>query len=137
MSSVSPKQTVMLIVLFVAVSVAFILLDNQTALNPLKTGLRNLVNPVTGFVNERGEIDPAEEGEWEARYHELEGQYAQLESDYQRTRIVADQVQALQQMLDLQKTSPDWYLFWWNRFILFAKTVLMFICSHFGEIKTP
>ncbi|MDQ2682590.1 MAG: rod shape-determining protein MreC [Chloroflexota bacterium] len=107
MSSVSPKQTVMLIVLFIAVSVAFILLDNQTALNPLKTGLRNLVNPVTDFVNDRGEIDPAEEGEWEARYHELEERYAQLESDYQRTRIVADQVQALQQMLDLQQSNPN------------------------------
>ncbi len=107
MGSVSPKQTALLILLFVVTSVAFIVLDDQTALNPLKTGLRNLVTPITDFVNDRASTDTASEGEWEAKYNELEDRYAALESDYQRTRIVADQVVALQAMLNLQKTSPD------------------------------
>lgn len=107
MGTVSPRQTALLILLFVVTSVAFIVLDNNSALNPLKTGLRNLVTPITDFVNDRSEVDPESEGEWEARYHDLEDRYAKLESDYQRTRIVADQVQALQQMLDLQQTNPD------------------------------
>lgn len=107
MGSVSPKQTALLIMLFVVTSVAFIVLDNNTSLNPLKTGLRNLITPVTDLVNDSTEPDAASEGEWEAKYHELEGRYAELESDYQRTRIVADQVQALQAMLDLQQTNPD------------------------------
>lgn len=107
MGSVSPKQTALLILLFVVTSVAFIVLDDQSALNPLKTGLRNLVNPITSFVNDRASSDSASEGEWESKYNELEERYAQLESDYQRTRIVADQVVALQAMLNLQKTSPD------------------------------
>jgi rod shape-determining protein MreC len=107
MGTVSPKQTALLIALFIFTSVAFIILDNQSALNPLKTGLRNLVNPITDVVDRSAEVDAETEGEWEAKYHELEDRYAQLEADYQRTRVVADQVEALQQMLDLQKSNPD------------------------------
>ena len=107
MGSLSPRQTGLLILLFVVTSVAFIVLDDQTALNPLKTGLRDLLNPVTGFVYDRTDDAQPDEGEWEAKYHELEDRYAALDSDYQRTRIVADQVQALQAMLNLQQSSPD------------------------------
>ena len=57
MGSLSARQTAMLILLFVVTSVAFIVLDNQSALNPLKTGLRDLVNPITerafDRINER------------------------------------------------------------------------------------
>jgi len=107
MGSLSARQTALLILLFVVTSVAFIVLDNQSALNPLKTGLRDLVNPITERAFNRGEPKKTSEGEWEAKYHELEDQYAQLDAEYQRTKIVADQVQALQAMLNLQKTSPD------------------------------
>jgi rod shape-determining protein MreC len=107
MASLSPRHTALLILLFVVTSVAFIILDDQSALNPLKTGLRDLANPVTGFVFDRTEKPKPAEGEWEAKYHELEGKYATLDAEYQRTKMVADQVQALQAMLNLQKTSPE------------------------------
>lgn len=103
----SPRQTGLLILLFVVTSVTFIVLDNQSALNPLKTGLRNLVNPVTDFVYDKTNEAKPDEGEWEAKYHELEDRYAQLEADYQRTKIVAEQVQSLQSMLNLIQTSPN------------------------------
>jgi len=106
MGSVSPRQTFVLVLLFVVVCVSFIVLDDQSALNPLKTGLRDLVTPVTNLVN-RSTESTATEGEWEAQYHELEGRYAKLDSDYQRTRVVADQVEALQALLNLRQTSPD------------------------------
>jgi rod shape-determining protein MreC len=107
MGSLSPRQTALLILVFVVTSVAFIVLDNQSALNPLKTGLRNLANPVTDFVYDRTDETKPDEGEWEAKYHDLEDQYAELDAEYQRTKMVADQVQALQAMLNLQQTSPD------------------------------
>src|SRR5687768_8430083 len=107
MGSLSPRQTALLILVFVVTSVAFIVLDNQSALNPLKTGLRNLANPVTDFVYDRTEKSKPDESEWEAKYHDLEDQYAELDAEYQRTKMVADQVQALQAMLNLQQTSPD------------------------------
>jgi rod shape-determining protein MreC len=107
MASLSPRHTALLILLFVVTSVAFIILDDQSALNPLKTGLRDLANPVTGFVSDRTEKPKTTEGEWEAKYHDLEGKYAALDAEYQRTKMVADQVQALQAMLNLQKTSPE------------------------------
>jgi rod shape-determining protein MreC len=106
MGSVGPRQTFLLIVLFVVVSVAFIVLDDQSALNPLKTGLRDLVTPITNAVNRSTDANVTE-GEWEARYRELEDRYAQLDADYQRTRVVADQVEELQALLNLQQTSPD------------------------------
>jgi rod shape-determining protein MreC len=107
MGSVSPRQTVLLILLFVVTSVTFIVLDNQSALNPLKTGLRNLVNPVTDFVYDRTEEDQAPDSEWEARYRELEQQYAALQAELERTKQVADRVQALEALLNLQQSSPD------------------------------
>ena len=55
MASLSPRHTALLILLFVVTSIAFIILDDQSALNPLKTGLRDLANPVTGFVFDRTE----------------------------------------------------------------------------------
>jgi rod shape-determining protein MreC len=107
MSSLSPRQTALLILLFVVTSVTFIVLDNQSSLNPLKTGLRNLINPVTDFVYDRTEDAQPPESEWEARYHELEEQHAALEADFQRTKQVADRVQALEALLNLQQSSPD------------------------------
>src|SRR5918999_3798454 len=106
MGSVSPRQTIMLVLLFVVACVSFIVLDDQSALNPLKTGLRDLVTPITDFVNDSAETTTTE-GEWEARYRELENRYAQLDADYQRARVVADQVEELQALLNLQQTSPD------------------------------
>ena len=107
MGSLSPRQTGLLVLLFVVTSVSFIILDNQSPLNPLKTGLRNLINPVTDFVYDKTDESRPDEGEWEAKYHDLEAQYAKLDADYQRTKIVADQVQALQAMLNLIQSSPD------------------------------
>jgi rod shape-determining protein MreC len=107
MASLSPRHTALLILLFVVTSVAFIILDDQSALNPLKTGLRDLANPVTGFVFDRTEKPKPPEGEWEAKYHDLEDKYAALDAEYQRTKMVADQVQALQAMLNLQQTNPE------------------------------
>lgn len=106
MGSVSPRQTFVLITLFVAMCVSFIILDDQTVLNPLKTGLRDLVTPVTNFVYDSTEPSVSE-GEWETRFRELEERHALLEADYQRSRVIADQVEELQALLDLQQTSPD------------------------------
>src|ERR671916_1769327 len=106
MGSVSPRHTIMLVFLFVVTCISFIVLDDRTVLNPLKTGLRDLVTPVTNFVYDSTEPSVSE-GEWEARYRELESRYAQLDADYQRARVVADQVEELQALLNLQQTSPD------------------------------
>jgi rod shape-determining protein MreC len=107
MGSLSPRQTALFILMFVVTSVSFIVLDNQSALNPLKTGLRNLANPITDFIYDRTDDAAPDEGEWEAKYQDLEDRYAALDADYQRTKMVAEQVQALQAMLNLQQTSPD------------------------------
>lgn len=107
MGSSSLKTSFLLVVLFIFVSVTFIVLDNQTALNPLKTGLRNLVNPLTNFANDSANEDSTTESEWEAKYNDLQAQYDALESDYQRALQQVQQVQTLQAMLDLRQTNPD------------------------------
>src|SRR4051812_42590008 len=107
MGSAGPKQSFLLVVLFIVASISFILLDDQTALNPLKTGLRNLVTPVTDFVNNRTTPSQASDGEWETKYNDLQQQYDKLQADYQRALVQVDQVESLQAMLNLQQTSPD------------------------------
>ena len=107
MGTASPKLSILLVLLFVLVSIAFIVLDDQSALNPLKTGLRNLITPVTDFANDHTRTDPATEGEWEAKYHDLDSKYAELEADYERALVQVQQVQSLQAMLNLRQTSPD------------------------------
>ena len=47
MSTLSARQTVMLVVLFVVSSFTFIALDNNRTLDPLKSGLHDSLVPVT------------------------------------------------------------------------------------------
>lgn len=107
MGPASPKQSFILVLVFIIASASFIVLDDQTALNPLKTGLRNLVTPVTNFVNGETSANSTTEGEYEAKYNDLQAKYDKLEADYQRALQQVSQVQSLQAMLDLRQTNPD------------------------------
>ena len=89
-------------------SVAFIVLDDQSALNPLKTGLRDLVNPITELAfNRRNEPKKTTEGEWEAKYHDLEAKYAKLDAEYQRTKRSRIRSRRSRRCSNLQQTEPD------------------------------
>ena len=106
MNSMTTRQLVILLALFIGTSFTFIMLDNRTALNPLQTGLRSLVNPITTRLNPEP-VEQVPESEWERRYQELEATHTALEADYQRTQAIADRVTELEQMLNLQESNPN------------------------------
>jgi len=104
--SVTLRQLMILLTLFIGTSVAFIVLDNRTALNPLKTGLSGIVEPVTDQLNP---VHPTAvpEGEWERRYVELEATHETIEAELQRTKAVAERVNELEALNGLRESSPD------------------------------
>lgn len=106
MGSVTLRQLAILLTLFVGTSVAFIILDNRTALNPLKTGLSGIVEPVTDQLNPT-EPTAVPDSEWERRYEEAEATKVALEAELQRTKAVAERVNELEALNNLRETSPN------------------------------
>ena len=105
MGGVTLRQLVILLTLFVGTSVAFIVLDNRTALNPLKTGLHGIVDPATDRLNP---ADPTAvpDRELERRNQELEATLTATEAELFRTRAVADRVNELEALNNLRESSP-------------------------------
>ena len=106
MGSVTLRQLMILLTLFVGTSVSFIVLDNRTALNPLKTGLSGIVEPVADRLSPV-EASPVPEGEWERRYTELEATHEATVAELERTKAVAERVNELEALNGLRQTSPD------------------------------
>lgn len=106
MGSVTLRQLAILLTLFVGASVAFIVLDNRTALNPLKTGLSGIVDPVTDQLNPT-EPTAVPEGEWERRHAELEATHEATVAELERTKQVAERVNELEALNGLRESSPD------------------------------
>jgi len=104
--SVTLRQLVILLTLFVGTSVAFIVLDNRTALNPLKTGLSGIIDPVADRLNPT-EPTIVPEGEWERRYVELEATHEATVDELQRTKAIAARVNELEALNGLRESSPD------------------------------
>jgi len=104
--SVTLRQLVILLTLFVGTSVAFIVLDNRTALKPLKTGLSGIVDPVAEQLNPT-EPTAVPEGEWERRYLELEATHKATVAELQRTEAIAARVNELEALNGLRESSPD------------------------------
>jgi len=104
--SVTLRQLVILLTLFIGTSAAFIVLDNRTALNPLKTGLSGIVDPVADRLNPT-EPTVVPEGEWERRYVELEATHEATVADLQRTEAIAARVNELEALNGLRVSSPD------------------------------
>lgn len=108
MTTLSVRQTFALVALFVATSVTFIQLDNRAALDPVKTALHDLVQPVARAF---GGLAPGDGGAGDGK---LQGQIAQLERERdaliaENARLKADnrEVEQLRSQLDVQQKNPD------------------------------
>jgi rod shape-determining protein MreC len=106
-STLSTRQTIGLVVLFVVTSLSFITLDNRSALDPLKTALHDLVVPVTDAINRTGkggESDLAQELERvKAERDALLAENVQLKAQQQ-------DVERLQEILKVQESHKEWTL---------------------------
>lgn len=106
MSTLSARQTILLVVLFVLTSISFIALDNRHALDPLRNGIHSLVVPVTTSFNGIG-TGSGDESDLKKQYDDLEAKYAKLQADYAQLLVNAREVDQLRKMLDLEKSQPN------------------------------
>jgi len=105
-STLSARQTILLVAIFVVTSVTFIALDNRQALDPVKTGVQDLIVPVTDFMNDLTD-DSGDETALQAKYDDLEAKYAKIQADYAQLLVNAREVEQLREMLDLQTSQPN------------------------------
>jgi rod shape-determining protein MreC len=109
MTMLSPRQTVLLVVLFVATSFTFIALDNNKTLDPLKSGLHDSLVPVTDAFNKlgnRGESDSELAKELERTKQERDA----LLAENANLKVTASEVKQLRDQLNVQQDHPEWQL---------------------------
>ena len=106
MSALSARQTILLVVLFVVTSITFIALDNRQALDPLKTGVHNLIVPVTDFMNGLTD-DSGNDSDLQKQYDDLKAKYDQLQAEYAQLLVNAREVEQLREILDLKTSKPN------------------------------
>jgi rod shape-determining protein MreC len=105
-STLSARQTILLVVLFVLTSISFIVLDNRHALDPLRNGVHSLVLPVTESFNGIGD-GSSDETDLQKKYDDLQAKYDKLQADYAQLLVNAREVDQLRKMLDLEKSQPN------------------------------
>src|SRR5919109_5568022 len=107
MSTLSARHTVMLVVLFVVSSFTFITLDNNRALDPLKSGLHDSLMPVTDVfdrVSRGGESDSELARELERVKTERDA----LLAENANLRVQAAEINQLREQLNVQADHPEW-----------------------------
>jgi rod shape-determining protein MreC len=105
-STLSARQTILLVALFVVTSVSFIALDNRHALDPLRNGLHSVIVPVTDSFNGISD-DPGSQTDLQKQYEDLQAKYDKLKADYAQLLVNAREVDQLRKMLDLETSQPN------------------------------
>jgi rod shape-determining protein MreC len=105
----SVRQTVLLVILFVSASVALIALDDRHTLDPLKTGLHNLVEPAVDWINEVTDRndDPTST---EIELLEMTKERDQLQAENAQLKLELEDIEHLRQVLGVQEDHPEWRL---------------------------
>jgi rod shape-determining protein MreC len=104
-TTLTPRQVILLVALFIATSLTFLALDNRHALDPVRNGVHGLLIPVTQvFKRDNGPADP---GSAQAKYDALKAQYDKLKADNAQLTLVAQEVQQLRALLNLQQQQPN------------------------------
>ncbi len=98
----------MLAVLFVATSLAFIALDNRAALDPVKTGLREITDPISNAFG--GLIDNENQSELAAELARVEAERDALLAENVNLRIDNQEVEQLREQVRVQEAHPEWTL---------------------------
>jgi rod shape-determining protein MreC len=104
-TTLSTRQTIFLVVLFVVTSLAFIQLDSRRALDPVKDAMRAVIAPIVtraGDAGRRGDI--ALERELAA----VKAERDQLAAENARLRANEREVEQLRLQAKLQQDRPTW-----------------------------
>lgn len=106
MTTISTRQTLLLVVLFVATSVGFIALDNRAALDPLKTGLREVTVPVTDAFN--GIVSSEDNSDIARELARVEAERDALLAENVLLKEENEEVDQLRAQLQFQDAHPEY-----------------------------
>jgi rod shape-determining protein MreC len=111
MYSVSLRQTLVLIFLFVVVSVGLIALDSNDRLNWLRSPASQLFSPVVWAFNQVGDgvssISSSEPTDQEAELEVVIQERDELLAENAQLRLLEEEVQQLRNQLEFQESYPD------------------------------
>jgi rod shape-determining protein MreC len=92
--------------IFVLTSIGFIALDNRQALDPVKTGVHDLIVPVTDLFNDVSN-GSGNQTDLQKQYDELQAKYDALTAEYTKLVVNAQEIDQLRAMLNLQQSQPN------------------------------
>lgn len=105
MTTLSARQTIMLVVLFVVTSLAFIALDNRTALDPLKTGLREVTDPIADAFS--GLVENEDPSALEAELAQVKAERDALLAENVSLQVENQEVDQLRELAGVQEEHPE------------------------------
>jgi rod shape-determining protein MreC len=108
-TTLSTRQTIALVVLFVVTSLTFIALDNRRALDPLKIGLREAIAPATDAFSRVGR-GRGNQGELARQLEQITRERDALMAENAQLKMQAAEIEKLQQMLDFRQKHQEWTL---------------------------
>jgi rod shape-determining protein MreC len=104
-TTVGIRQTLALVILFVALAVSLIALDNRHTLDPLKSGLNAVVSPVTSWINDV--IDNNEPvSSLEVELQQVTEERDALLAENAQLKLENQDNAQLQDILDVQELNP-------------------------------
>lgn len=107
MSTLNTRQTIALVVLFVATSLAFIQLDNRRALDPVKDGLYGVLSPAVDAMDRVGQGSDGD-SDLERELIALRAEKDRLVADNARLKAEGREIDELRLQAKLQKDRPTW-----------------------------
>ncbi len=109
MTTLTVRQMLTLIVLFIASSSFFIILDNANILDPIKTGLLDVVQPVSRGI---GEVADGREDDSDLaqQLSEVEAERDSLQATVVAQEILLAETEQLREQVEFQESRPDWEL---------------------------
>lgn len=105
MTTLSTRQTITLVALFVVTSLAFIQLDSRRALDPVKDAMRGVVAPLIAQV---GRVGSRSDGELEREIAAVKAERDQLAAENAQLKAEVREVEQLRLQAKLQQDRPTW-----------------------------
>jgi rod shape-determining protein MreC len=107
MTTLTLRQTLVLVTLFVVASTAFVALDNRRALDPIKTTMLDVVQPVAHGLRE---LSDGSESELEQEVARLLAENNALRAENIALQDALIENEQLKRQLEVQEEHPDWQL---------------------------
>lgn len=109
MSTIGIRQTVLLVILFIVVAVGLIALDNSSTLDPLRSGLRNAVDPAISWIDKVTNRD-SDQTPTEVQLAQVTRERDELLAENAQLKAQMESVAKLQAVLGVQEANTEWTL---------------------------